>query len=126
MNGVASIFGAGLLTSLITKTGRDLYALKGIVSGVTHGAVLMAIQSSLPWNKMKPKDATSNLSYVLTNAFYGLICGTAIAKLGDDSLFDVEPVNDYIKPTLKTSEEVDGKYHMFPEINLNEIQTRLH
>lgn len=42
MNGVASILGAGLITSLLMKTGRDFYALKGIVSGITHGAFLMA------------------------------------------------------------------------------------
>ncbi|HBV87233.1 MAG TPA: hypothetical protein DEF42_11435 [Desulfosporosinus sp.] len=106
MNGVASIVGAGLLSTLITKTGRDFYGIKGVISGITHGAFLMLMQSALPWNKMKPKDAVSNLSYVLTNAIYGLICGTAIAKLGDDSLFDVEPLNDQLKPTEETSEEV--------------------
>lgn len=89
------------------KTGRDLYALKGIISGITHGAFLMAIQSGLPTNKVKPKDPTTNLSYVLTNAFYGLICGTVISKLGHDSLFDVEPLNDNNKPSLKTSENLN-------------------
>lgn len=126
MNGVASIVGAGLLSSLITKTGRDLYALKGIVSGITHGALLMLLQSALPWNKVKPKDARSNLSYVGTNAIYGLICGTAIAKLGDDSLFDAEPANDQIKPTLKTSEEVFREYDRFPESNPPSIEPTFH
>lgn len=123
MNGVVSILGAGLLSSLITKTGRDLYALKGIVSGITHGAFLMAVQSGMPWNKVKPKDATSNLSYVVTNDMYGLICGTTIAKLGDDSLFDAEPVNDHIKPTLETSEEI---YHKYLEPNSPTIESALH
>ncbi|MBC2723349.1 hypothetical protein [Desulfosporosinus sp.] len=117
MNGVASIIGAGLISTLFVKTGRDFYALKGMVSGITHGAFLMLIQSFLPWNKMKPKGPVSNLSYVLTNAFYGLICGTAIAKLGDDSLFDVEPVNDQLKPTIETSEEVDRRFSGYTDID---------
>lgn len=124
MNGIASIFGAGLISGLITKTGRDFYALKGIISGITHGAFLMLLQAYLPWNKMKPIDAVTNLSYVVTNGFYGLICGTTIAKLGDDSLFDVEPTNDYISPTLRTSEEVDQGFR-YPEINTT-IETPLH
>lgn len=117
MNGVASIVGAGLFSTLMTRTGRDFYGLKGMISGITHGAFLMLIQSALPWNKMKPKDAVSNLSYVLTNAIYGLICGTAIAKLGDDSLFDVEPVNDQLKPTIETSEEVDHRFYGYTDID---------
>lgn len=123
MNGVASIIGAGLLSTLITKGSRDLYALKGIITGVTHGAFLMALQSGAPWNKVKPKDANSNLSYVLTNAFYGLICGTAIAKLGHDSLFDTEPANDHIKPTLTTSEEV---FQALPELDSRTIESIIH
>jgi len=74
---------------------------------------------------MKPMDAVSSLSYVVTNALYGLICGTTIAKLGDDSLFDVEPAKDYISPTIKTSEEVDHQFHRYPEINTT-IETTLH
>jgi len=117
MNGIASIVGAGLISTLLTKTGRDFYAIKGIISGITHGSLLMLIQSFLPWNKMKPKGALSNLSYLLTNATYGLICGTAIAKLGDDSLFDVEPVNDQLEPTLKTSEEVDHGFYGYTNVD---------
>jgi len=85
----------------------------------------MLLQAYLPWNKMKPIDAVTSLSYVVTNGFYGLICGTAIAKLGDDSLFDVEPTNDYISPTLRTSEEVDQGFRRYPEINTT-IETTLH
>jgi len=29
-----------------------------------------------------------------------------LTSIGDDSLFDSEPLNDRVKPTLKTSEQV--------------------
>lgn len=125
MNGIASILGAGLISSLITKTGRDFYALKGLISGITHGASLMLLQAYLPWNKMKPINAVSNLSYVVINGIYGLICGIAITKLGDDSLFDIEPANDYLSPTLKTSEEGNQEFHQYPVIDTI-IETTLH
>ena len=68
-----------------------------------------------PQNKVKPKDAASNLSYVFSNMVYGLLTTFAAAKLGHDSLFDAPPLNDYLKPTEKTSEQIK-------ESNRNNIQ----
>jgi hypothetical protein len=105
MNAVASIFGAGLITTSILKTGRDYFLTKGFVSGIMYGAILMALQSGFAFNKQKPKDAGSNLSYVVTNGIYGLITASAITKFGDNSLFDRQSKNDYLIPDKLTSEQ---------------------
>ena len=90
----------------MSKTGRDKLISKGIVSGITIGAIATALLTLAPQNKVKPKDAASNLSYVFGNIFHGLLTTFAAAKLGHDSLFDVPLQNDYLKPTEKTSEQM--------------------
>lgn len=103
--GVA-IIGANNIIGRMSKTGRDKLVSKGILSGITIGAIATALPSLAPQNKVKPKDAASNLSYVFSNIVYGLLTTFAAAKLGDDSLFDVPPQNDYLKPTEQTSEQM--------------------
>ena len=61
--------------------------------------------SVFPTNKVRPKDAISNLSYMASHAVFGLVTTAIVAKLGDDSLFDAKPYNDYVSPTAKTTEE---------------------
>jgi hypothetical protein len=90
----------------MSKTGRDKLISKGILSGITIGAIATALPTLAPQNKVKPKDAASNLSYVFSNIIYGLLTTFAAAKLGHDSLFDVPPQNDYVKPTEQTSEQM--------------------
>jgi hypothetical protein len=105
MNSAISIVGAKYIINEMSKTGRDHILSKGILTGVTLGAIATAIPNIVPKNNVKPKDASSNLSYIFTNLVYGLITTFAAAKLGHDSLFDTPPQNDYIKPTEQTSEE---------------------
>ncbi|SDI60582.1 hypothetical protein [Desulfosporosinus hippei] len=106
MNGAVSILGANFIIKRMSTNGRDKLLVKGIMSGITFGAIATVIPNIVPKNRVKPKDATSNLSYVLSNVVYGLLTTFASAKLGHDSLFDVPPQNDYLKPTEKTSEQV--------------------
>lgn len=54
-------------------------------------------------NKVKPKDAKSNLSYIISHGIYGLGTTYTAALLGDDSLWDTAPVNDYVQPTQPTT-----------------------
>lgn len=106
MNSAISILGANFIIKKLSQTGRDKLLAKGLVSGITIGAIATVIPNIAPKNRVKPKDAISNLSYVFTNIVYGLLTTFAAAKLGHDSLFDVSPQNDYLKPTEKTSEQL--------------------
>lgn len=90
---------------LLTETGRDHLLTKGIISGVGLGSFINFLIGSLPQNKIKPTDATSNLSYMVSHAAYGLITTAVVAKLGHPSLFDTKPVNDYLEPTKLTTEQ---------------------
>lgn len=105
MNSTVSILGANYIIKRMSQNGRDKLLSKGIVSGITIGAITTAIPNVVPKNRVKPEDAASNLSYVFSNITYGLLTTFAAAKLGHDSLFDVPPQNDYLKPTEKTSEQ---------------------
>ncbi|GAB6171058.1 hypothetical protein JCM15765_05360 [Paradesulfitobacterium aromaticivorans] len=105
MNSAVSILGANYIIKRMSQNGRDKLLSKGITSGIIFGAIATVIPNLAPWNKMKPKDAASNLSYIFSNIVYGLLTTFAAAKLGHDSLFDVPPQNDYLKPTENTSEQ---------------------
>lgn len=106
MSSAVSILGANYMIKRMSQNGRDKLLSKGIVSGVTIGAIATVMPNVVPKNQVKPKDAASNLSYVFSNVIYGLLTAFAAAKLGHDSLFDVHPQNDYLKPTEQTSEEI--------------------
>ncbi|MHB1126800.1 MAG: hypothetical protein ACYC2T_07545 [Bacillota bacterium] len=105
--------GIGGITTvyMLSKTGRDQLTVKGITMGVTTGALISAALSTLPQNKVRPKDAASNLSYIVSHVGYGLVTTYLAAKLGDASLFDVKPNNDYLMPTTQTSEEKSRPYY---------------
>ena len=105
MSSAVSILGANYIIKRMSQNGRDQLISKGITSGIVFGAIATAIPNLAPWNKMKPKDAASNLSYVFSNIVFGLIATFTAAKLGHDSLYDVPPQSNYMKPTEKTSEQ---------------------
>lgn len=106
MNAAVSILGAKYVVNDLTKNGRDKLIPKGILAGIAVGAIATVIPNVVPKNSVKPKDATSNLSYVFSNMVYGLLTTFSAAKLGHDSLFDTPPLNDYLQPTEQTSEEI--------------------
>ncbi|HBG02492.1 MAG TPA: hypothetical protein DDW87_13145, partial [Firmicutes bacterium] len=56
-------------------------------------------------NKVRPKDAASNLSYMLAHAAYGVVTTAVATYAGDPSLFDAAPINDYIPSDILTTEE---------------------
>lgn len=105
MNLGLSMVGGVSVVAILSKYGRDKLAPKGIFFGVTFGAMITALLSGFASNKIKPKDAKSNLSYILANAAFGLTSTLIAAKLGADSLFDVMPQNNYLQPTNKTTEQ---------------------
>ncbi len=107
-------FGMGILGGISTvhflsKTGRDHVIIKGITSGITMGSLITFVMGTLPQNQVRPKDAASNLSYMLSHAVYGLVTTTVTAKLGHPSLFDAKPKNDYLDPTEPTTEQTIGQ-----------------
>lgn len=90
---------------LLSKTGKNNLLAKGSFFGITFGATITAMLSGFNTNKVKPKDARSNLSYVISNAIFGLGTTYTASLLGDESLWDAPPVNDYVRPTGLTSVE---------------------
>ncbi|WP_034629664.1 hypothetical protein [Desulfotruncus alcoholivorax] len=102
--GMAAVGGIGIV-HLLSKTGRDYALTKGVLSGITLGSTITALLGALTQNGVKPKDAMSNLSYMATHAVYGAVTSIIITKLGDSSLFDSEPLNNYLSPAKPTTEE---------------------
>lgn len=94
---------------ILSKTGRDNLFTKGIFFGIAYGSLITAGLSALPTNKVKPKDAESNLSYIVSHALFGLATTYAISALGDKSLWDVPPSNNYIKPTQYTTAQTNNE-----------------
>lgn len=102
-------FGTGVLGGigtvyLLSKTGKDQLTTKGLVSGITIGSSITALLSAFPSNKVRPKDAASNLSYMVSHAAYGLVTTYVAAKLGDPLLYDPKPYNNYLEPTKRTTQ----------------------
>ncbi len=91
---------------LLSKTGRDHIATKGITSGIAMGSLITFVMGTLPQNQIRPKDAASNLSYMASHAAYGLVTTAVVAKLGHPSLYDVQPQNDYLEPSEPTTEQI--------------------
>jgi len=106
--GMGSIGGVGTVY-LLSKTGRDSLVTKGLLSGITMGSFITFALGALPQNTVRPKDAASNLSYMVSHAAYGIVTTFIAAKLGDSSLYDIKPVNNYLQPTVSTSEQIKTK-----------------
>lgn len=104
-----SMLGGAIKASILSKSGRDKIIPKGLMFGVSFGAIITGLTSGFAMNKVRPKDAISNLSYSFASGIYGIVTAFLISRLGDDSLFDAKPTNDYIKPTLPTTEEKNQK-----------------
>ena len=101
-----SIVGAFSLITLLSKYGRDNIISKGLVFGTAFGYVINSMLGGFVQNKVKPKDAASNLSYVLSSAMFGVGTALTAAKLGHDSIYDEPPLNNWVSPTEKTTEQL--------------------
>ncbi len=103
-------FGMGILGGismvyLLSKTGRDHITIKGLTSGITMGSFITFVMGTLPQNQVRPKDAASNLSYMVSHAAYGLVTTAVAAKLGHPLLWDTKPQNNYLEPSELTTEQ---------------------
>ncbi|NLI90993.1 MAG: hypothetical protein GX434_01950 [Peptococcaceae bacterium] len=110
-----SSLGGVIMTNLLSKKGTDNLITKGIFYGATYGAITTALLSGFPTNKVKPKDATSNLSYVAAHILYGITTTQLISKLGDKTVLNKHPM-DYIssKPFYEfNSSEQDQKVQSY-------------
>jgi len=104
-----AMMGGAAKVCILSKSGRDKVIPKGLMFGISFGAIITGLTSGFAMNKVRPKDASSNLSYAFASSIYGIVTALLISKLGDDSLFDAKPANDYIKPTMPTTEEKNQK-----------------
>ncbi|EGW37727.1 hypothetical protein [Desulfosporosinus sp. OT] len=129
MDAGLSMLGGIIKVNLLSKNGRDHYIAKGAFYGVTYGSIVGALMSGFSTNKVKPKDAASNLSYVLCNAAYGMVTTVVASHIGDDSIFDSQPINDSLKSTIQTTEQLlkSNSHNYFPKYNSenNLIDTHL-
>jgi hypothetical protein len=100
LGGVATVY-------FLSKTGRDYLLLKGATSGLIIGSFITSLLSRLPSNKVTPKDAPSNLSYMLSHVFYGIATTGVATYLGHPSIFDTAPLNNYLEPVEQTTEMRD-------------------
>lgn len=131
MNIGLSMVGGVSVVKMLTTFGRDKLVPKGLFFGVAFGSVITAILSGFASNKVRPKDAISNLSYLLSHAAFGLVSIFTAAKIGDDSLFDTPPQNDYSKPTKITTEQIkelkrnNVQPAVYSDLNLNLEETTL-
>lgn len=90
---------------ILSKTGKNNLFAKGALFGMTFGSTITAMLSGFNANKVKPKDAKSNLTYILSSGIFGVVTTYAASLLGDDSLWDAPPANNYLPPTLPTTAE---------------------
>jgi len=124
-----SMLGGIVKVNLLSRNGRDHYVTKGAFYGVTYGSIVGALMSGFSTNKVKPKDAASNLSYVLGNAAYGVVTTIVASNIGDDSIFDSQPINDSVKPRIQTTEQQfkSNSNNYFPGYNSekNSVDTHL-
>lgn len=104
-----AMFGGIQTVNLFSKTGRDHVLAKGLLLGIGMGSLVSALMSGLPSNKVSPKDAKSNLSYVASHAAYGIVAAFLTTSLGHPSLFDAKPINDQLEPTELTTEQIKQK-----------------
>ena len=130
MNLGLSMVGGVSVVKMLTTFGRDKLVPKGLFFGATFGSIITAVLSGLSSNKVKPKDAWSNLSYMVSHFAFGLASIFTAAKIGDDSLFDTPPQNDYSKPTKQTTEQLKGSngdniQHVYSDVNPNLEKTTL-
>ncbi|MDT3699044.1 MAG: hypothetical protein RO469_06410 [Thermincola sp.] len=105
--GMGSLGGVGSVY-LLSKTGKDHLVTKGLLSGITMGSLITFALAAVQSNKAKPKDAASNLSYMVSHAAYGLVTTFVAAKLGDQSVYDVKPQNNNLEPTRQTTEQASS------------------
>lgn len=111
---------------ILSKTGKDNLFVKGNFFGVAYGSIITALLSALPTNKVKPKDAKSNLSYLASHAIFGIGTTYAASILGDESLWDTPPSNNYSNPTQPTTFEKTNqapKPYMNPSIEENQSKS---
>jgi len=91
--GLSSLGGVGIVF-LLAKTGKDHLVLKGTLSGITIGSGVTALISGIPGNKIKSKDAASNLSYMFAHGAYGAAAAATAGLLGDPGLFKKQPAEE--------------------------------
>ena len=101
-----SIIGAFGFISLLTKYGRDNLIAKGLLFGMAFGNIINTMLGGFVENKVRPKDAASNLSYLFSSAIFGTATALVATKMGHDSIYDASPKNDWLNPTEKTTEEM--------------------
>jgi len=95
-------FGMGLLggigiVELLTLSGKDHHVGKGLVAGISFGSIITAFLSAFAQNKVRPKDAATNLSYLLTHAIYGVVTTEVAVRLGEPQLFVQKQPVAYLK-----------------------------
>lgn len=96
-----SMLGSLGIINLLSRYGREHLVLKGLLSGISIGVLINFLIGAFPKNDIiiSPKDAASNLSYIVSHGVYGVVAAATASLLGDPSLYDVAPRNNYLPST---------------------------
>ena len=89
---------------------------------MAYGSIITGLQSVFPKNKLKPKDSSSNLSYLFSNALFGLVTANSIARLGDDSIFPKSTMNT--EASIAQNEDSYRKPEIRPETQESYFHTK--
>jgi len=96
--------GGILMVKMLTTYGRNKLVPKGLFVGLTFGKAITVILSKLSNKNVIPNDSISNILYIISHAAFGLASVFTAAKIGDDSLFDIPPQNDYSDVNINLEE----------------------
>lgn len=80
-------FGGVMMTYILSVTGRDKAALKGIGVGSVMWVLIYGITTKTGLTSTKPKRALTPLLSYLDHVGWGACASLLISKFGDDSLF---------------------------------------
>lgn len=86
---IAGILGTTMVYGL-TLTGKNSYQLKGALIGQVMWQGLYGIMGQLGASQVKPSDAKTVLSELVTHTAFGTVAAAIAANLGDEGLFNGE------------------------------------
>jgi hypothetical protein len=92
-NGILTAVAGTLAVYLLSATGRDKAAIKGMGIGLLFWLALFGLTPRAGVVE-KPKKPLTSLFGLLDHLIFGCLCGLTASRLGDDSLFPDTGIHD--------------------------------
>jgi hypothetical protein len=84
--GLCGLIGV-IKANLLLKTGLKYLIPKGLMFGMSSGAIINALVTLVSKERVQQKDPVTNIFYILKAGVYGVVTTLVIAKISDKSLF---------------------------------------